>query len=211
MFPTSFLRRVPGLDVAFGVTAYQLADTAKMLVVTALRSGRTTARVARSLQNGLIQLWKYGVAPSEHDTEVARQAARGALHAVDETPAEIEQLADQAVVGIVHALDKSNISPYDALRGAAYGVVEGASETSEDLGRATTGAIAGAKETAQSLHLHEEKATQQAARGALEAAQTLGSQAVSQVKQVLPDELIVEPSAHQEENGGSKKTQDKSS
>src|SRR3990170_8318152 len=29
MFPVSFLSRVPGMDVAIGVTAYQLADAAK--------------------------------------------------------------------------------------------------------------------------------------------------------------------------------------
>lgn len=204
MFPASFLSRVPGVDVAIGVTAYQLADTAKTVTVAALHGRRTMVRVARAIQNGLTQLWKTGVAPPEHDTEVARQAARGALHAVDETPAEIEQLASPAIVGIVSALAKAHVSPYDALRGAAYGIVQGASETGVDLARAATEAIAGARETARTLNMKEEQAVQQAARGALEAAQALGSQAAAQVKEVLPNELLGETSVPQEEKDDNK-------
>ncbi|MDP2730052.1 MAG: MFS transporter [Dehalococcoidales bacterium] len=186
VFPLSFLKQVPGMDVAIGVTAYQLADTAKTLMTAALRSGRTAVKVARELQNELTKLWESGVLePPEHDTEVARQIARGALHAADETQAKIEKLAAPAIVGIARALDKTQVNPYDALRGAAYGIVEGASEIGADLARAATEAIAGARKTAQALHLQEELAIQQAAKGILEAAQTLGSKALSQVKEAL--------------------------
>jgi MFS family permease len=199
MFPMSFISRVPGVDVAIGVTAYQLADTAKAITVAALHGGRTAAKVTRALQNGLNRFWKTGTAPPEHDTEVARQAARGALHAVDESPVEIEHLVSPAIVGIVCAMYEAHLNPYDALRGAAYGIVEGTGETGMDLARAATEAIAGARETARTLHLKEEEATQQVVRGVLEACQTLGPQAVGLIKKTLPNELIAESSAPQKE------------
>jgi MFS family permease len=45
-FPFGFVRRapVPGVDVALGVTAYQIANTAKLATETALRGQRTTTR-----------------------------------------------------------------------------------------------------------------------------------------------------------------------
>jgi MFS family permease len=190
MFPANFLNRVPGMDVAIGVTAYQLANTARTVTVAALHSGRTAVRIARSIQNELIQLWKTGVAPAEHDTEVARQVARGALHAVKETPAEIKQVASPVMVGIVSALDKASVNPYDAIRGAAYGVIEGASEAGKSLGQAATEAIAGARETARALQLNEEEASQHAALGVLDAARSMGAQAVDQVEDALPQELV---------------------
>jgi len=210
MFPASFLSRMPGVDVAIGVTAYQLADTAKSVTTAALQGSRTAVRLARSIQNGLSRLWKTGGKPQEHDTEVARQAARGAVQALVEMPGKIEQLAGPAVVGIVRALDDAQVSPYDAIRGAAFGVVEGASEAGVDLGRAATEAIAGARETSRALHLEENKAAQEAARGALEAAQRLGSQAVTEIKNSLPHDLVVESSSTREEKGDSKVADDKS-
>ena len=189
MFPASFLSRVPGFDVAIGVTVYQLADTAKMLTVAALRGGRTTIRVVKALQNEITHLWKFGIPPPQHETEFARQAARGALHAVDETPAEIERLARLAVVSIVRAMDNANIDPYDALWGAAYGVIEGANDTGADLGRAVTGVITGTKEITILLSLNEEKAMRQITTGIFQSAEKLGEQEVMKIKEVIPKNL----------------------
>ncbi|HSW57319.1 MAG TPA: MFS transporter [Dehalococcoidales bacterium] len=199
IFPASFLSRVPGMDVAIGVTAYQLADTAKTVTEAAMQGHKTMLKVARAIQNELTQLWKNGVAPPEHDTEVARHAIRGALQAGGRTPSEIERLISPAMVGIVGALKKAQVSPYDALRGAAYGVVQSASETGMDLARSAAEAMTGARDTARKLKLDEQQSTREAARGALEAAQDLGSKAVAQVKAVLPVNFSDESSISQEE------------
>lgn len=204
MFPLSFLNRVPGMDVAIGVTAYQLADTAKAVTVAALHGGRTAMKVARALQDGLDRLWETGTAPPQHDSEVARQAARGALHAADEAPVGNENLAGPAVIGIVRALDEAHVNPYDAIRGAAYGVVEGAKETGTDLGRAATDAINGARETAKELNLKEGEAVQQAGRGALNAAQKFGSSAVARITEVLSEELTADRSTPEKDKGDDK-------
>ena len=211
MFPLSLLSRVPGVDVAIGVTAYQLADTAKKITVAALHGGKTAVRVARALQNGLTGLWKTGAEPPDYDIEFARQSARGAFHAIDETPGEFEQMLGPAIVGIVSAMHKAHINPYDALRGAAYGTIEGASETGRDLARTTNAVIAGAKETARALHIKEEDAAQQAVRGALEAAHMLGPEAVARIQETLPRELMAGFEALQKEEDSNRTADDKTS
>ncbi|MBN1366370.1 MAG: MFS transporter [Dehalococcoidales bacterium] len=198
MFPRSFLYRVPGLDVAIGVTEYQLADTAKAITIAALRSGRTAVKIARSLQNELIQLWKTGVTPPEYNAEVARYTARGAVHAVNETTADIKQVAGPAMVGIVKALDKANVNPYDAIRLAAFGIVEGANDIGKNLQQAAKEAIAGAKNIAHTLNLNEDVAAQQAAQGVLEAAKKLGTQEAASIRDVLPRETVSESSPTQQ-------------
>ncbi len=201
MFPKSFLERVPGFDVAIGVTAYQLADTAKAITIAAIRGSRTTVKIARSLHNELVQLWRTGVGPLEKDIEVARYTARGAVHAVKETPAEINQVAGPAMVGIVGALNKVSVDPYHAIHRAAYGVVEGASDIGGNLKQAAAEAIAGARNTAQLLNLKEEAAMQQAAEGALEAALQIGPQAVIQVEDAISPKTVLDAtSLPKEEN-----------
>ncbi len=198
MLPVGILNRVPGIDVAIGVTAYQIADTAKTITLAVLRSGRTVARIAQDIQNGLGKFLGIDIVPLEHDTEVARQAARGALHAIDETPDTIETVAAPALVGIVSALDKAHVSPYDAIRGAAYGIIQGAKETRVDLAAAAKEAIAGARDTARSLNLEEEEAAFQAAQGAWGAARILGPEAEALVTAVLSPEIkarITQPQA----------------
>jgi len=185
MFPVSFLSRVPGIDVVIGVTTYQMADTAKALAVAALRGRRTTVKIARALQTGLSRFLKNAGMLSHNDMEIARQLARGVLHASDETPAEIEQLAGPAVVGIVRALNKAGANPYEALRGAAFGVVEGSSETGMDLAIAVAEIVYGARDIAKELKLKEDEAVKQASRGILQAAENMEPLVLENIKLVL--------------------------
>ncbi len=170
VLPLSFINRVPGIDIVIGVTAYQLADTAKTVTKAALRGRDATVKVGRALHNRLTKLWKSGVLPPEHDTEIARHAARGAILATEGADQQIESVTKPAISGITSALEKTDVSPYDALRGAAYGVVEGAFESGADIHKTLSEVVNGAKETAQNLRLDEEEATRQVVLGAIEAA-----------------------------------------
>ncbi|MBN1374564.1 MAG: MFS transporter [Dehalococcoidia bacterium] len=192
LFPLSLLSRVPGVDVAIGVTAYQLSDAAKKITSAALQGGRTAVKVVRALTSGFAGLWKIGAETPEYDIEFARQAAKGAFRAINETPGESGHMVGQAIVGIVRALDRAHISPYDALHGAAYGIIEGAGETGSDLTRVTGEIISAAGETARTLKLKKEDAVQQAACGASEAAEMLGPQAAVRVRESLPQDLIAD-------------------
>lgn len=198
-FPYSVLRRLPilGLDVALGVTAYQLADMARTTTMAAVRGHRKVSRIAKALERTLTGIWGADKDMQTHASEVARQTARGTMHAKENTHLDVGRLAHSAVVGIAGTFGRARIAPQEALRGAAYGIVQGAGETGADLARATISAIEGAREIAGQARLTEEEAAVYVARGALDAAAAMGDQAVAQVKASLPEDLA--PLAVQEE------------
>jgi hypothetical protein len=199
-FPYGYLRRVPfpGIDVALGVTVYQIAELARLATVATQRGRRTTARLAKALEDSLGGILgtneeirkSYGI-------EVARQAARGSIHAIDKIArVDVGQLAYHAVIGVTQALRRSRMDSRDALRGAGYGVVQGAEEIHADLGDVAIQAVEAAKEIAAEIGLPEEVAVAEAEKGALEAAETLGPEAVDRVKDALAGE-VPEKSSHE--------------
>jgi MFS family permease len=184
-FPYGYLRRVPipGLDVALGVTAYQIAEMSRMAAVAAQRGWRTTAWLTRALEESLSGLWPSAGGAPENVGEVARQAARGVIHAVDRTArTDVGDLARQATLAVVRSLRGSEIDAGDAIRGAGQGVVQGADEVRADVGQAAVQAVKAARELAPESGIDEEVAMAEAARGALDAAVALGPKAVAEVE-----------------------------
>ena len=49
--PYGYLRRVPGLDVAFGVTTYELASSARIAVAAATRGRAAVRDIAEQVSN----------------------------------------------------------------------------------------------------------------------------------------------------------------
>ena len=192
-FPYGHLRRVPipGVDVALGVTSYQIAEIARLATVATQYGRRTTAKFARALEDGLNGIWGAAEdARKNYGLEVAKQAARGSIHAIDKlAKADVGQLAHQAVLGVTRALRHSRVDSKDALRGAGYGVVQGADEIHADLGEAALQAVEAAKELAAETGLSEEAAVAEIAKGALEAAEALGADAVEQLKTIFPEQI----------------------
>jgi len=188
-FPYGYLRRVPvpGVDVALGVTAYQIAEISRLATVATQRGRRTAARLAKALEEGLSEVWGGNQqVRKSYGMEVARQAARGSIHAIDKiAKTNIGQLAHQAVLGVTQAMRRSQVDTKDALRGAGYGVVQGAKEVQADVGEAALQAVEAAKELASEAGISEEAAVAEAARGALDAAEALGPEALAQVRESL--------------------------
>jgi hypothetical protein len=191
-FPFGFIRRtrVPGVDVALGVTGYQIANTAKAATERALQSQQATSRVAKAIEEDLSEVLEDTEPEEAHGLEIARHAARGTIHALREVAHGVGYLADQAVVGIMGAMGQTELDPEDNLRGAGYGVVEGAVETGADLSEAVRHAIEAAKEVAHDLGLPEDVAAARAVQGILEAAEAAGPEALTQVRASLPRELL---------------------
>ena len=190
-FPFGFMRHthVPGVDVALGVTAYQIAHTAKMAAAT--------TRIAKAIEEDLSEVLGKAEPGDTHGPEVSRHAARGAIHALKEVAHDVGHLADQAVVGIMRAMGQTELDPEDNLRGAGHGVVEGAVETGADLSEAVRHVIEAAREVAQDLGLPEDVAAAQAVQGILEAAEAAGPEALAQVRACLPEQLLPTTSAGQ--------------
>jgi len=199
-FPYSILRHVPvpGLDVAVGVTAYQLADMAKTTAAAVMRSQSRVTKIAKALEKALISVLGTANDMQTHGSEVARQTARGTMHAQMKTDLDVGQLARSAVLGITSTFRRRQIVPQDALRGAGYGVVQGAGETGADLGKAAISAVEAGKEVAEQAGLSEKEAAAYVAQGALDAAAAMGGEAMTQVKASLPEDVLPGNSAQQE-------------
>jgi MFS family permease len=190
-FPYGYLKRapVPGLDVALGVTAYQIADMARIATLATIRGRKVTKKLAKELKSSLAIAWKAKEEMQLYGIEVARQAARGAIHATNEKPLDLEQLARPVMVGVVQASSEAGVAPQDAILGASQGIIHGAAETGADLGVAAAQAVTAAREVAAQTRLPEELAAAKAAEGALQAAETIGPEAVAKVRESLPQEI----------------------
>ncbi len=192
-FPYGYLRRVsiPGLDVALGVTIYQIAGIAKAAMTAAQLGRSSTQKLSKALEESLSGLWvSMDIDAKKHGRVIATQAARGAIHAIDkESQKDLGKFVRQAVLGVVQAMRSSNVDTLDALRGASYGAMRGAYEVKADLGTAASNAVEAAKEVASKTGVSEEAAVAQAIEGAMDAANALGSQAVEQVKASLAERL----------------------
>ena len=187
-FPYGYLKRapLPGLDVAVGVTAYQIADMTRKAVSTATSTQRATVRIAKAFEDSFRDAGK----TAAYRFEAARHAVRGAMHAQGETTAGIERLSHTAVTGVVRALRNNRTGHLDALRGAGYGAVQGAHEAGTDPDEAARQAMQAARETARYTGLSEEAAEAYVARGALEAAEAINPETVASVRASIPERVL---------------------
>jgi len=190
MFPFTYLRHIPGVDVATGVTAYELANIAKTATVTAVRGHRLTKKLAKTLESRLKGIWKTREVAKEHGIEITRQVARGAMHVVKEKPLAVEELVSPVISSVVKVSSRAGVNPLDAILGASQGIIQGAAETGIDLGEATLQTILVAREVAAQIGLSEDVAVAKAAEGALQAAEAIGPEAVAEVAESLPDEIL---------------------
>jgi len=191
-FPFGFIKRVPvpGLDVALGVTAYQIAEMARAATLTTVRGRRLTKKLAKALEDGLAGIWKAREEVKVHGVEITRQAARGAMHVVNEKPLAMEQLVGAVTMGVVEASSKAGVNPLNGVLGASQGIIQGAAETEADLGEAALQTIEAAKEVAAQIGLPEEMVVAKAVEGVLLAAEAIGPEAVAQVAESLPEEVL---------------------
>jgi MFS family permease len=190
-FPFGYLKKIPipGVDAVLGVTAYQIAEMARVAAAATVVGRRLTARLARALETGLAGVWDSTALPSA-GIEVARQAARGAMHVVDSQPLPLDNLVGAVTAGVVKVSTQAGVNPLDGILGVSEGVIQGAMETGADLSETTRKTLEAARKVATSAGVPEGAAMQRAAEGALRAAEGIGLEAVAEVADALPDELL---------------------
>ena len=188
-FSYGYLKRVPGADVALGVTAYQVAASAQAAASSASR-GRELVRDVASAVGGVV-----GEAIDEVEDaagrglELARHATRGAAHVGEDLTGQVGRVVRGAVLGTLRTLAHRGVAPVEALRGAGYGAVEGAVEAGRDPAEAAAQALAAARAAASELGVSAEEAASALAAGVLDAAAASGAEALRAVREALPGEL----------------------
>ena len=184
-----YLRRLPGADVALGITAYQLAASTKAAVATATRGRALTNEVARLVASEVQERMGSAEDMTQHGVALALHATRGALEAAEDLSGQAGELAQGAVRGTMHALVAHPVDETAALWGAGYGVIQGVSEANENLEEALASAIRAAREVSRDLDISEEQAVAALAAGALDAAVAEGREAMLAVQATLPDDI----------------------
>ncbi len=195
-----YLRRIPGADVAIGVTAYQLAASTQAAVVSAGRGRAGATEVAQRVGTVLSRTTERMADAADNGLELARHATRGAVHAVDDITGELGNVTQGAMLGTLRTLQQLQVAPAEALRGGAHGVIQGAVEAQRDLTAAVEAALAAARQAASELGMTDEEAVTAAAAGIREAAEGLESEGFEAVISALPE--IVTPGEGEREVPG---------
>ena len=193
-FSVGYLKRVPGADVALGVTAYQLAASTRAAASTTSRGVALAADVGRRVHRAMEEAIEEVQDVRDLGLELARHATRGAMEAGDELVGhmgQVGQVARGAVLGSVRMLSTSAADDLDALQGAGYGVIQGAAHTGQDLVEVVDYALQAARDLSGELGLTEEEATSALAAGVLRAARAEGEETLAAVQEALPDDLIL--------------------
>ncbi len=187
-----YLKRIPipGIDAVVGVTAYQIAETARAAANAALQGRKLTQRLTRSLERGLARILNNKPALNEHAVEITREATRGAMHVMDDKPVPLQNLVLPVTSGVVEASSHAGADPLESLLGASQGVIQGAAETGADLSEATRRTLEAAREIALRTGIPEEEAVIQAAGGVLHAAEQIGPEAAAEVVEELPEQVL---------------------
>ncbi len=185
----SYLKRLPGADVALGVTAYQLAASTQAAVKSAGKGRMLVREVAQAVgdvvDDALDEMGDF----AGQGLELARHATRGAVQVGDDVTDGVGRAARGAVLGTLRTLTRRRVPFLVALRGAGYGVVQGALEGGRSASEATAEALEAARQAAQELGVSAEAADTALAAGMLEAAEASGQEALLEVREALPAEL----------------------
>ncbi|MDA1226821.1 MAG: MFS transporter [Chloroflexi bacterium] len=185
-FPYGYLRHIPGVDVALGVTAYQFATIARTAVKAAVVGEHAVGDVARRVTQGLLASLQEQRVTENQGENVAGNVSRGAYHELDKIAGNRRSTARAALEGVIEALSKASSEPEDLIWGVGYGATQVADEVGMDLGDAVLDAVAAVKDAAESLGVAEDEAASIAADGAMQAAADIGENATRAVRSALP-------------------------
>ena len=185
----SYLKRLPGADVALGVTAYQLAASTQAAVASVGKGRMLVREVAQAVGDAVEDAIEDVGDFAGHGLELARHATRGAVQVSDDVSDQMGRAARGAVLGTLRTLTRRQVPFLVALRGAGYGVVQGAVEGGLSAGEASREALEAARQAARELGVSEGAADTALATGMLEAAEASGEEALLEVREALHTEL----------------------
>ncbi|MFC1947783.1 MFS transporter [Chloroflexota bacterium] len=190
-FPFGFFKHVPpGLDVALGVTIYQIAEMARATALAATRGRSITQRMASDLGKNITRYGRSRRNIREHGREIVQHTVRGAMHVVDEKQVNVDKLIEQVVGGVIIASSQAGMDSHDSLMGASQGVVQGAVETGMDVTEAVKVTLKAVKKASEEIGMSEEEAASVVGEGVILAAESLGSEIVAEVVEAVPEENL---------------------
>lgn len=192
-FPFGIIKQipVPGLDVALGVTVYQIAEIAKVTASTAMTGRKFASKLAQNLEKSLAVVLNDRKKTEIYGVEVTRHMVRGVVHALSKTSPDWDKVTAEIMKSIVISTGQLGVKPEDAIVGASQGIVQGAIEVKADVTIAVAKAIEAVKKVSRQIKLPEELAMIKAAEGALSTAEVNGPVAVAEVAEAIPETILL--------------------
>ncbi len=187
---------VAGLDVAAGVTAYQLAASIRSVATTAARGGAT----ARQLQSRVNQT----IARAVRETDNMRQqgaalafgAVQGAVQAAAESGIGVRRLLRESISGLLDATAEAGDDPRTVLQGAIAGAIHAADDAGLSVDAVASDAIEASRAAAPQLGLSEREAVAYAAEAAVQASADLPEDSRTRIRNAALEAILL--SAHDE-------------
>lgn len=194
-FPLTGLRylpAIPGLNVAAGVTAYQIASSIRY-TVDGLTFGRATAKqVSTQIGQAVTRASQGSREVTRHGAEIAFGAAEGAMRSIAGRGSQGTRLVGATVSGTLTAMRRAGAHPADAVKGVVYGAIHGANAGDMELEEVVASSLDAVRESADALGLSEREAVMHAVEAAMEVADGLAEESQSQIREALLDELMEE-------------------
>ncbi len=187
---TRYVPRVSGLDIAAGVTAYQISAATKSLIDATGSSGRAVRGVSGHVRNA-VEAASAGVRDvSSQGTEIAFGVANGAVHAIAEAGTGTTQQIQTTLRTSITATSEVAGDPIEALTGAVKGVVAGMIETDYGDVDLPSTIISEARVVASDLGVTEEQAVRVAVRATIEAMSDLPIDEQTEAREAMLREMI---------------------
>lgn len=180
-FSTTVLRRIPGLDVAIGVTAYQLASVMRATVSAVGHSRKALSALAGHVSDVLGGIVGDDADVSAMGQQISQHAVRGAVQAAQSDERDMDEVTAETVRGVAARLGNTSASASDVLYGAGYGAVQGAAESHVSMAKAAVGVIRGAKASAADSGLEPFEAESAAARGVVDAIEAIRPESMPEI------------------------------
>ncbi len=187
---------VAGLDVAAGVTAYQLAASIQSVATTAARSGATARQVQSRVNQTVARAAQESDNLRQQGAALAFGAVQGAVQVAAESGLNARRLVQESMAGLLDATAEAVDDPRTILRGAIQGAIRSGSDAGLSMDAVTTDAIEATRASAPQLGLSEQDAVAYAAEVAVEASSELSEDARTRVRNSALDAML--ESAHDE-------------
>ena len=185
-----YLPRIPGLDIAANVTAYQIASSIRFTVEGIAFGGATARQAQERINRAVARASRESRDISRQGAAIAFGAVQGSMRAITKSGLDTRRMVQNAVTGTLTAVNRAGAHPADAVKGVVYGAVHGASESDLEVGEVVAQSLEAARESAAELGLSEQEALQYASGAAMEAAEALTQESQVQVKRVVLEGLM---------------------
>ena len=200
-FPLAGLRylpAIPGLNVAAGVTAYQIASSIRYTVDSIALGSATARQVSAQVGQAVTRASHESRDVTRHGVEIAFGATEGAIRSIAGRGSHGSRFVGATVSGTLTAMRTAGARPADAVKGVVYGALHGANEGDLALEDVVASSLDAVRETADQLGLSERDAVMHAVEAAFEVAEGLAEEPQAQIREALLDELMEEMSPQEQ-------------